>query len=188
MSFWSMVLAFAPWISFKIIINLPIMSPLMMIKSGIVVAAAICAYQAWLGLHRGALLWGGLLFFGFALITVPVMNNIWVMKHLGVLSHGTLASFTWASILIKKPFTMEYAKQRVEPSLWTSPRFIRKNNILTGIWGSAFTISFIDAALKLTLFPDSGVTFEIIDNVVLLGAALFTASYTKNKTEITAQN
>ena len=111
MSFWSMIIAFAPWVSFKILISLPVMNPVFMVKLGIVVAAAICAYQAWIGLHKGALLWGGLLFFGFALITVPVLNNLWVMRHLGVLSHGTLASFTWLSILMKKPFTAEYAKK-----------------------------------------------------------------------------
>jgi len=61
MSFWSMVLAFAPWVSFKILIALPIMDPVSMIKLGIVVAASVCAYQAWIGLHKGALLWGGLL-------------------------------------------------------------------------------------------------------------------------------
>lgn len=187
MSFWSMVLAFAPWISFKIIISLPFMTQVVMIKAGIVTAAAICAYQAWIGLHRGALLWGGLLFFGFALLTVPVMNNAWVMQHLGVLSHGTLASFTWASILLKKPFTLEYAKQRVEPSVWTQPSFIRKNNIITGVWGTAFTVSFINAALKLTLFPAEGIIFELIDNAVLLSAALFTSKYTKTKTETAVQ-
>lgn len=187
MSFWSMVLAFAPWISFKIIVSLPIMTQVVMIKTGIVIAAAICTYQAWIGLHRGALLWGGLLFFGFALITVPVMNNVWVIQHLGVLSHGTLASFTWASILLKKPFTLEYAKQRVEPSVWTQPGFVRKNNIITAVWGCAFTVSFIDAALKLMLFPTEGALFEIIDNAVLLGAALFTSKYTKTKPETAAQ-
>jgi len=181
MSFWSMVMAFAPWVSFKILISLPIMDPIFMVKLGIVVAAAICAYQARIGLHKGALMWGGLLFFGFALITVPIMDNRWVVQHLGVLSHGTLASFTWLSILLKKPFTLEYAKMHVDSSLWDSPVFVRKNNILTGVWGCAFTVSFINAVLKLTLFPDSGSVFEIIDNSVLVGAALFTSQYTKKK-------
>lgn len=179
MSFWSMVMAFAPWVSFKILIALPIMDPISMIKLGIVVAASVCAYQAWIGLHKGALLWGGLLFFGFALVTVPIMNNIWVMKHLGVLSHGTLASFTWVSIFLKKPFTLEYAKQHVDPSMWTAPSFLRKNNILSGAWGCAFTVSFINACLKLTLFPSEGVIFEVIDNMGLLSAALFTSIYSK---------
>ena len=186
MSFWSMVMAFAPWVSFKILIALPIMDPVFMVKVGIVVAAAVCAYQAWIGLHKGALLWGGLLFFGFALITVPILNNAWVIKHLGVLSHGTLASFTWASLFLKKPFTLEYAKQHVDPSMWKAPAFLRKNNILSGAWGCAFTISFINACLKLTIFPQAGMFFEVIDNAALLSAALFTSFYTKKpKTAVT---
>ncbi|HWR40758.1 MAG TPA: hypothetical protein VN611_14790 [Patescibacteria group bacterium] len=176
-----MVMAFAPWVSFKIIISLPIMNPFFMIKVGIVVAAVICVYQAWVGLHKGALLWGGLIFFGFALITVPIMENMWVLQHLGMLSHGTLAAFTWASILMKKPFTAEYAKQQTDPSLWTSPSFLRANNLITATWGSAFLISFIDATLKLTLFPTHGMIFEVIDNVVMVSAALFTSYYSKKQ-------
>ena len=181
MGFWSMVMAFAPWVSFKLIIALPIAEPVLMVKVGIVVAASVCAYQAWTGLHKGALMWGGLLFFGFALITVPLMNNLWVIQHLGVLSHGTLASFTWASILMKKPFTLEYAKQHVAPSMWANASFLRKNNILTGVWGAAFSVSFINAWLKLTLFPGEGMIFEIIDNAALISAALFSSHYTKKK-------
>ena len=181
MGFWSLVMAFAPWVSFKIIINLPVMNPVFMIKAGIVVAAVICAYQSWTGLHRGALMWGGVLFFSFALITVPVMNNMWVLQHLGVLSHGTLSAFVWGSLLMKKPFTAEYAKEQVDPSLWNSPAFLRKNILITGVWGTAFTVSLIDAVLKLTMFPHSGEIFEIIDNGMLLLAALFTSYYTKRQ-------
>lgn len=174
-----MILAFAPWVVFKLMNSLPILEPVLMLKIAIVVAACICFYQAYIGLHKGALMWGGLLFFGFALIAVPIMDNHWVMQHLGVLSHGTLASFTWLSILMKKPFTAEYAKKHVDPSLWNSPLFLRKNNIITGVWGSAFTVSFINAALKLTLFPTAGMVFEILDNSVLVAAAVFTSHYTK---------
>lgn len=183
MSFWSLVASFAPWIVFKIIISLPLMDQVFMTKLGIVVAAVICAYMGWSGLHKGALLWGGLLFFGFALITVPLMNNIWVMKHLGILSHGTLASFTWLSILVKKPFTAEYAKKHVDPKYWTSPIFMRKNNIIAGAWGIAFSIALIDAILKLTIFPSAETIFEVIDNAALLCAAAFTTYYTKKPKE-----
>jgi len=111
MSFWSLFAAFAPWVSFKLIMLVPILDPISMMKSGIVIAALICAYQGYIGLHKGALLWAGLLFFSVSLIAVPIMNNVWFMKHLGVLSHGTLASFTWVSIMLNKPLTAEYAKK-----------------------------------------------------------------------------
>jgi hypothetical protein len=181
MSFWSLIAAFAPWIAFKVIVVLPVMNPILMTKLGIVVAAVLCGYMAWTGLHKGALLWGGLLFFGFGLITVPLMNNVWVMKHLGVLSHGTLAAFTWLSILIKKPFTAEYAKKHLDPQYWNSPLFLRKNNIITGAWGLAFSVNLLDAILKLTVFPTHGMLFEVLDNAALLAAAIFTTCYTKPK-------
>ena len=181
MSFWSLIAAFAPWIAFKVLVVLPVLNPILMTKLGIVVAAVLCGYMAWTGLHKGALLWGGLLFFGFGLITVPLMNNVWVMKHLGVLSHGTLAAFTWLSILIKKPFTAEYAKKHLEPQYWDSPLFMWKNNIITGAWGLAFSVNLLDAILKLTVFPTHGTVFEVLDNAALLAAAIFTTYYTKTE-------
>ena len=179
MSFWSLIAAFAPWLAFKILTVLPLMDHLFMTKLGIVVAAALCVYMAWTGLHKGALLWGGLLFFGFALVTVPFMNNIWVMKHLGVLSHGTLASFTWLSIVIKRPFTAEYAKLHTDPKYWNTPNFMQKNNLITGVWGLAFSINLLDAVLKLNGIPLPEAAFELIDDAALVAAAAFTAHITR---------
>lgn len=88
MGFWRLVLSFAPWILFKICASLPLSGKVTMVKAGIVLAGSVCVLQAWKGLNKGIILWGGLLFFGFGLVAVVFLANVWVMVHLGVLSHA----------------------------------------------------------------------------------------------------
>ncbi len=57
-------------------------------------------------LHRGVILWAGLLFFVMASVAVIWLENSWVIRSMGVLASGTLASATWLSVLAGKPFTM----------------------------------------------------------------------------------
>ena len=181
MGFWSLVLAFAPWILFKIIILIPLFGVLTMVKLGIVIAAIVCAYQAYTGLHKGVILYGGILFFGFSLITVVLFGNIWVTRHLGVLSHGTLAGLSWLSILLRRPFTMDYAKQYIPEQLWTTQAFILKNNIITGIWAVAFSINLADAVIKIYHPGISGMLTETIDNAAMLLAIIITVKMTHRK-------
>ena len=181
MSFRSLLLSFAPWIMFKVIVKLPLYNPLTMVKIGIAVAAVICAYQAYTGLHKGMILYGGLLFFGFTLISVVFMSNMWVIKHLGILSHGTLAGVCWLSIIIGKPFTMEYAKQHVPEQFWRTAKFIRKNYIITGIWAVAFSINLFDAFARLYNPAFEGILLEIFDNGVMLVAIILTVVMSNQK-------
>jgi hypothetical protein len=42
------------------------------------------------------------------------------------------------SLLIRRPFTMQYAKLQVDPKFWNSPFFLRINLIMTGVLGALF--------------------------------------------------
>ncbi|MCK7473424.1 MAG: hypothetical protein MZV49_07660 [Rhodopseudomonas palustris] len=55
----------------------------------------------------------------------------------------------WLTIALGKPFTLDYAKEHVDPSLWNDPRFIRTNVLMTGVWASTFTINAVLAFGKM---------------------------------------
>ncbi|MBE9175804.1 hypothetical protein IQ225_11720 [Synechocystis salina LEGE 06155] len=137
MSFLKLLLGFAPWLSFLIIAQ----GSLLRLKIGLIVALALSVVMGVTKLHRGLILWVGLAFFTAAAIAVVGFNNLWVAKHMGILANGALALGTWLSLALKRPFTLDYAKQHTDPSLWQHPVFIRTNVILTSVWGVAFTIS-----------------------------------------------
>lgn len=127
MSSGALVVSFAPWIILKIVSGLPFSAPLTMMKIALIISIIITIFQTRGGGQKGLMLWGTLFFFAFTFVTIVLMSNMWGIIHLGVLANAKLSLMTWGSILLKKPFTMAYAKERIDPQYWNHPRFIRKN-------------------------------------------------------------
>lgn len=60
--------------------------------------------------------------------------STWIDGHLYLLINSALAAIVLISMLIGKPFTLQYAKERVARETWNKPLFLRINWILTSIW------------------------------------------------------
>ena len=104
-----LILAFAPWIAFWII---SLGHSMFSLKVGICVAALLVIVMGVTKLHRGTILWAGVAFFAFAVISVVWLENSWVIHHLGFLASGTLFMATFLSILWGRPFTEDYARDQ----------------------------------------------------------------------------
>jgi hypothetical protein len=109
LSFLKLLLGFAPWLSFLIIAQ----GSLLRLKIGLIVALALSFVMGVAKLHRGLILWVGLAFFSSATIAVVGFNNLWVAKYMGILANGALALGTWLTLVLKRPFTLDYAKQQL---------------------------------------------------------------------------
>lgn len=173
MSFLKLFLSFAPWLSFLIIVH----DSLFRLKLGLVVALVLSVIMGITRLHRGIILWVGLLFFGCSTLAVVGFNNMWTAQHMGIMANGALAFFTWLTIVLKKPFTMDYARDHTDPSLWDSPQFIRANIIISAGWGMTFTASTLLAWGKMEHFILSELAYEIIMYILLIGTMAFTSWY-----------
>ncbi|MFJ5304451.1 hypothetical protein [Streptomyces sp. NPDC088350] len=62
------------------------------------------------------------------------------------LANGTLAATALASLAVRRPFTLAFARAEVPQEFWNAPRFIRVNMVLTTIWASAFTLGALACA------------------------------------------
>lgn len=173
LAFFKLLISFAPWISFLVIAH----DTLLRVKIGLGVALALTVLMGVLKLHRGIILWVGVIFFGGATIAVMVFEDTWTLRHLGVLANGALAIGAWLTIALGKPFTLDYAKEHVDPSLWTDPFFIRTNVLMTAVWASSFTINAVLAFGKMEQFAASELTYELISYAVLIATAIFTVWY-----------
>jgi hypothetical protein len=147
-----LLLAFAPWIAFWIIAA---GGSILLVQIGICVAAVLVAVMGITRLHRGAILWAGVMFFAFALVTVVWLKNIWVIHHLGVLASGTLFMATLISILVNQPFTESYAREHVPRELWDSPEFRRSCFTVTAAWGLIFLANTLVNVARLH-YPELG--------------------------------
>ena len=170
MSFVKPLLAFAPWISLLIIARVG----LLRVKIGLAVALALSLVMGAMKLHRGIILWVGLFFFSCATIAVAVFNDIWFVRHLGVLATAALALSAWAGVVVGKPFTLDYAREHTDPAVWNQPDFIKSNILVTSIWAAAFTANAVLAWGKMTRFLAPERAYEAVSYALLVGAAAFT--------------
>ncbi len=173
MSFFKLLLAFAPWLSFLIIAR----DSLFRLKLGLVVALVLVVVMGITRLHRGVILWAGLLFFTYATVAVVLLDNLWIAQHMGVMANGALAVSTWLTIAIRKPFTLDYAREHTDPSLWDNPLFIRTNVVIASVWGLIFSVNTILAWGKIEHFILSELGYEVITYTLLIGTVAFTTWY-----------
>lgn len=173
MLFLKLIMAFAPWLAFLIIAH----GSLFNLKLGLIIALVLSIVMGIARLHRGVILWVGLVFFTSATLAVAVFNNMFAVKYMGILASGTLATSTWLTIAFRKPFTLDYAKEHTDPSLWNSTAFIKTNMVMSSAWALIFTINAILAFGKMESFILPELGYEIISYSLMLGTAAFSSWY-----------
>jgi hypothetical protein len=174
MSIIKLLFVFSPWIAFWIIAA---GHSMLRLQIGICVAAAMVVVMGITKLHRGIILWAGVVFFSFALVSVVWLMNMWVIQHMGILTSGILFLATFFSMLIGHPFTEDYARDHVPPELWDHPNFIRSCYIVTTAWGFVFLANTLMNVLKL-YYPDFGF-YTVVELVIIALGIVFTNVYSK---------
>lgn len=128
-------------------------------------------------LHRGVILWAGLIFFASATIAVALFNDLWTARHMGVVANFALAAGSWLTIALGKPFTLDYARQHTDPSLWNQAGFIRTNVVITSAWALVFTVNTVLAWGRMDGLVLPAWAYEVTSYVLLIGAVAFTIWY-----------
>lgn len=182
--FFKLLLAFSPWLAFLLIAS----DGLFRLKLGLTVGLILSIIMGLTRLHRGIILWVGLIFFSCATVAMLGFNSMWTAKHMGIMANGAMATASWLSIVVKKPFTMDYAREHTAKELWSSPLFIRTNIIITAVWGLAFTLNTFLAWGKMERFIVTGLVYEFITYTVLIGTVCFTCWYQKHINRLAARH
>ncbi len=175
-----MMISFAPWLVLKIVSVLPFGAPLTMLKIALVAAFLVSLYQSSRSKVRGFIFWGTIFFFSFSFVAIVLMTNMWVIERFGMLAQLNMNVMAWGSMLFRRPFTIDYAKQCVPQQFWTSPRFLRKNYIITSVWGVYFLLGLALSEIRVYEPHVSHILLEILDNASMIGAMLFTCHMSKH--------
>jgi hypothetical protein len=171
-----MLLAFAPFIAFAVIDRLAGS------VEGLLAGAAISAgllVRDWLrpGVSPKILEIGTFVLFValgvYALLGAPN----WSIMDVRLRVDAGLLLVVLGTMLIRRPFTLQYAREQVAPALWNTPAFVRTNYVLTAAWALAFAV-MVAADLVLIYLPDLPPRFGVIATVVaIVGALKFTGWY-----------
>jgi hypothetical protein len=101
----------------------------------------------------------------------------WLELWAGELSNIALAAFAIVTLLIRRPFTLAYAKDTTPREHWDSPLFLRINYMISAVWAAAFLVSAIVGAYGDAVLRDN-------DNfwtawIVPLAAVIFAGAFTE---------
>ncbi|MGE0383066.1 MAG: hypothetical protein AB7O90_19730 [Hyphomicrobium sp.] len=123
--------AFLPWIFFASLYGT---NSLMMLIAclGALLLMVVLNFRE---LRKGFILpWGSVIVFALLAINSQLTLWPWGQAHASLLANSALAAIVLFSMVIGKPFTLQYAREQAPPERWHHPLFLKINWVLTSIW------------------------------------------------------
>ena len=170
------LLAFAPFIVFAIVDRF-VGSTDGLIAGAIVSAALLARDVLTPGRVPKILEVGTVVLFGGLAIYAVLGGPTWSVIGVRLCVDAGLLAIVLISMIVGRPFTLQYAREQVAPELWGSPEFLRTNYVITAGWALAFLVMVI-AELALLLMPEMPKRVGVVAIIVaLIGAVKFTGWY-----------
>jgi hypothetical protein len=117
-----------------------------------------------------------LLFGGLAAYTLAT-GAAWSIVGVRLRVDTGLLLVVLVSIAIRRPFTLQYAREQTPRAVWDTPGFVHTNYVITAAWAAAFAI-MVGADLVLLYMPSLPVQIGIGATIVAIwGAIRFTSWY-----------
>ena len=106
-------------------------------------------------------------------------TRTWLELWGGEVANAALFVIVFGSILIRQPFTLQYAREDTPEEYWHSPEFLRVNYQITWVWAVAFFIGAASGFYGDAVLDDSNNIWTgwIIQTLPLIIAAQFTIWY-----------
>lgn len=176
---------FAPWIVYWILIGS------VSFRTAVLIAFLLSLVVTVQSLVRGSkpklLEVGGTIAFAILVVVTFATNDHFLEQWIQPLTNASLFIIALASVLMGKPFTMQYALESVTPEEAAKPGFAYINTIITWVWVVAFGIMTVasivpPAAEGSATIHEGGDTLSIVGYWIVpftaLGlAAIFSAKF-----------
>ncbi len=169
------LLSFAPFIAFALIDRL--VGSVEGLSAGFAISALFLA-RDWLSATRNAKLLevGTAILFGLLAGCALAFDPGWSVIGVRLMVDAGLLLIVLASIVVRQPFTLQYAREQVSDEVAKSPAFLRTNYIISAAWALAFAV-LVAADLVMLYLPDLHRLGIIVTIVALVGAFKFTSDY-----------
>ena len=170
------LLAFAPFIVFALVDRL--FGPTLGLSAAAVTSVALLV-RDWMSPKRKpkileigtAILFGGLAL--YSLIGHPA----WSLMGVRLRVDTGLLLLVVLTIVIRKPFTLQYAREEVSPEFWNTAEFVRVNYVISAVWALAFVVIVI-ADLIMVYAADFPSRYGVVISILaIVGAMKFTSWY-----------
>ena len=147
----------APWIVLSVISSPGRFEEAAAAALGLSLLVLWLSHRRGIGVHSLEV-FGVLVFAMFAVLGLVAPHNVigWLELWAGEVTNISLAAFAVFTLLIRKPFTLAYAKQTTPHEYWESPLFLPINYAITSAWAAAFVFAAIVGAIGDAVLHDSG--------------------------------
>ncbi|MBN8928723.1 MAG: hypothetical protein BGO51_24670 [Rhodospirillales bacterium 69-11] len=170
------LLAFAPFIVFALLSR--VTGPVEALAAGAAVSAVLILRDL-ASRHRSVkILEAGtfLLFAGLA-VHALLSDAAWSVIGVRLCVDAGLLLIVVTSILLGRPFTLQYAREQVPPEHQVQPGFLRVNTVISSVWALAFLVMVLAELALLTAPAMSPRLGMVVIILALVGAVKFTAWY-----------
>jgi hypothetical protein len=174
-----LLLGFLPWMLFLFLAG----HTLTRLETAIILSLATAILLGFRDLRDGFILqWGTVIFFSFCFVAINLMKNIWIAEHMDLISNASLGLVMWFTVMIGKPFALQYARRDLPKERWNDPHLVKGCNFITIFWASLMTfaaaVAFIHRSTSLG-WPDW--VFFTISILIIITGLTFTTVYKRNK-------
>jgi hypothetical protein len=178
------LLAFAPFIVFVVghlLVGIVTGLVLAAVVAALLILKSVISRQSIKVLEVGTLiLFGGLAI--YASLAHPAWSIIAVRLRVDI----GLLLVVLVSLALRKPFTLQYAREQVSPEIWSLPGFIQTNYVITAVWALAFAIMVVAEAAILYVPSVPAKVGTIVTILAIYGAFRFTEIYPQRRKQAAA--
>lgn len=170
------LLAFAPFIAFALIDRLVGSTEGLVV--GAIVSFVLIARDVTASKRSPKILEIGTALLFSALALYAVMGRpTWSVIGVRLCVDAGLLAIVLVTMALKRPFTLQYAREQVDPVFHGSPKFVRTNYIISATWAVAFAV-MVAAELALLYLPTMPHRIGVLAIILaLVGAVKFTGWY-----------
>ena len=111
------------------------------------------------------------LLFGIATALMHwVVHNDVILAHLDTVIYALLVVQIVIAQVRGEPWTIQFAKRSIDPSLWNTPAFLKSNTVVSSVWGGVLVLCLLCSVVPVT----SPLVHLWLPIVLLLGTGVLT--------------
>lgn len=166
---------FLPWLVFLVLPTDSWAS----LRRAVLICLVLSIALTWKQLRLGFILqWATVAFFLFSVVAFYGFEWIWLADHMAVTTNAFLDGVIWLTVLIGKPFTLQYARAELPPERWHDEGLVRSCQTIAIFWAVLLLVPTAFNAFRL-LYPSAlpGVFYFSVSVFCIVFGAVFTTFY-----------
>jgi intracellular septation protein A len=166
----NILLSFGPFVLFAVLMRFG--DVLFAVIAAAALSALLIVRESRRGKSIKILEAGTVVLFGGLAVFTAITHFDWTILEARLAVDVGLLVIVLGSIIARRPFTLQFAREQVSQEYWANPQFIATNYKISGAWGLAFAVLVL-ADIVMAYYPAIPLWVGIIVTILALGGAIW---------------